>query len=84
MMKFIADPPHVSQAPLLDHLLERLECKNDAALSRKVKLAPPIVSKLRNGRLQVSAHTLLHLHDQTGISIPELRALVTPDPQPEA
>ena len=42
-----------SQAPLLDFLIEHLAVKNDAALCRRLDVAPPIVSKLRSGRCKL-------------------------------
>jgi len=38
---------------LLDTLIERLRLKNDAALSRALEVAPPVISKIRHGRLPV-------------------------------
>jgi hypothetical protein len=61
---------------LLDALIEHFELKNDAALSRALYLSPPMISKLRTKTLQVSATVLVRMHDVTGLSIRELRALM--------
>lgn len=60
--------------PLLDMLREKLACKNDAALSRKLEVAPPVLSKIRHFRLPVGASLLIRMHELTGLTIRELRA----------
>jgi plasmid maintenance system antidote protein VapI len=67
---------------LLDAVIERLNLKNDAALSRAIEVAPPVISKLRHGKLTVSALLLIRLHDATGLPVNDLRALAgLPIPQ---
>ena len=58
---------------LLDALADRLAAKNDAALSRALEVAPPVLSKIRHGRLPVGATILLRMHEASGIPIRELR-----------
>jgi DNA-binding transcriptional regulator YdaS (Cro superfamily) len=62
--------------PLLDTVTECLNVKNDAALSRALAVAPPIISKVRTGKAVVSAALLIRIHEITNISIKELRALM--------
>ena len=45
---------------LLDTLIKQLHLKNDAALSRALEVAPPVISKIRHRRLQC-----LHRHAGT-------------------
>jgi hypothetical protein len=61
---------------LLDTLLGKMHLKNDAALSRMLEVAPPVISKIRHHRLQVGASLLMRMHDITGISVRELRDLM--------
>lgn len=61
---------------LLDALIERLNLKNDAALSRALDVAPPVISKIRHARLPVGASMLIRMHEETGLSIRELRDLM--------
>ena len=61
---------------LLDTVIRRLGLKNDAALARHLEVAPPVISKTRNGQLAVGASMLLRLHEVTEISIKDLRALM--------
>ncbi len=61
---------------LLDTLAERLGAKNDAALSRALEVAPPVLSKIRHGRLPVGATILLRMHEASAIPIRELRDLM--------
>lgn len=61
---------------LLDQLLEHLSLKNDAALSRVLEVAPPVISKIRHGKLPVGASLLLRMHEVSGMSIRDLRSLM--------
>ena len=61
---------------LLDALLENMRLKNDAALSRMLEVAPPVISKIRHQRVPVSASLLIRMHEATGISIGDLRFLM--------
>ncbi len=61
---------------LLDTLLEKMNLKNDAALSRALEVAPPVISKIRHRRLPVGASLLIRMHETSGMSIRELRDLM--------
>jgi plasmid maintenance system antidote protein VapI len=61
---------------LLDGIINLLGLKNDAALSRALEVAPPLISKIRHQRLTISASMLLRMHEVTGMSIRELRHLM--------
>lgn len=61
---------------LLDTLVQRLRLRNDASLSRALAVAPPVICKIRAHQLPVGATILLSMHEVSGISIKELRALM--------
>ncbi|MEO8600635.1 MAG: hypothetical protein ABI656_12485 [bacterium] len=61
---------------LLDTLIEQLKLKNDAALSRKLEVAPPVISKIRHRRLPIGASLLIRMHEASGMSIRMLRDLM--------
>jgi hypothetical protein len=61
---------------LLNALIERLNLKNDAALSRALEVAPPVISKIRHRRLPVGASLLIRMHEVSEMSIRELRDLM--------
>jgi len=65
------DPNH-----LLDTLIKRLTLKNDAALSRALEVAPPVISKIRHKRLPVGASLLIRMHEISDLSIKDLRDLM--------
>jgi hypothetical protein len=65
------DPNH-----LLDSLIEKLGLKNDAALSRALEVAPPVISKIRHRRLPVGASLLIRMHEVSDLSIRDLRVLM--------
>jgi hypothetical protein len=61
---------------LLDSLIEKLHLKNDAALSRALEVAPPVISKIRHRRLPVGPSLLIRMHEVSDLSIRELRVLM--------
>ena len=67
----VYDPNH-----LLDTLIKKMSLKNDAALSRALEVAPPVISKIRHNRLPVGASLLIRMHEVSELSIKELRELM--------
>jgi hypothetical protein len=61
---------------LLASLIGRLNVKNDAALSRALEVAPPVISKIRHRRIPVGASLLIRMHEVTDLSIKDLRLLM--------
>jgi plasmid maintenance system antidote protein VapI len=61
---------------LLDNLIKRLSLKNDAALSRALEVAPPLISKIRHRRVPVGASLLIRMHEVSDMSVRELRDLM--------
>lgn len=68
--------PTYDPARLLDFLIARFQLKNDAALSRLLEVAPPVISKIRNGRLPIGASLLIRMGDVTNISTRSLRNIM--------
>jgi len=67
---------------LIDGLIDKLCLKNDAALSRLLAVAPPVISKIRHRRLPVGPSLLLRIQDATGIQVNEARQMAgLPIPQ---
>jgi hypothetical protein len=60
----------------INDLIDLLKLKNDAALSRLLKVAPPVISKIRIKRLVVGASFLVRLHEVTNLPISELRKMM--------
>ena len=61
---------------VLDAVIEKAGLKNDAALSRALEVAPPVISKIRHNTLPIGATILLRMHEISDFSIRELRALM--------
>jgi hypothetical protein len=59
---------------LLDHVRDTLQLKNDAALSRTIGLSKPQISKMRRGVLPIGPGILIRLHEESGISIRDLKS----------
>lgn len=72
----LGEQPGYDPNNLLDHLIKTLGLKNDAALSRALEVAPPVLSKIRHRRLPVGASLLIRMHEISDISIRELRDLM--------
>jgi len=61
---------------VLDAVIEKTGLKNDAALSRALEVAPPVISKIRHSTLPIGATILLRMHEISDYSIRELRSLM--------
>jgi hypothetical protein len=61
---------------LLDTLTERLGLKNDAALAIVLGILHPVMSNIRHRRLAVGPSLLIRMHEASGLSVRELRALM--------
>lgn len=61
---------------LLDCLIANGGLKNDAALSRALDVAAPVISKMRKGRLSLGATLLIYMHETFGMSIRDMKFLV--------
>jgi hypothetical protein len=72
----LASQDSYNPSRLLDTLRERMQLKNDAALSRALEVAPPVISKIRHRALPVGASMLIRMHEVTDLSISELRDLM--------
>jgi plasmid maintenance system antidote protein VapI len=61
---------------LLDTIKERYSVKNDAELSRKLDVPPPTISKIRSGKVSVSADMILRIHETFEMPVKEIRELL--------
>lgn len=59
---------------IVEKMLVITGAKNDAELARILGDTPPVISKVRSGRLPFGAMMLLRLHELTGKSTKELRS----------
>jgi plasmid maintenance system antidote protein VapI len=60
---------------LLDGVIARHQLKNDAELSRILRLAPSSISKIRRRHTPVTAEVILRVHEAFDIPIAELKSL---------
>lgn len=61
---------------LLDEVLQRVNARSDAALSRILEVAPPVISKIRHFRIPVGGAMLIRMHEVTGMSVRDLQRLM--------
>lgn len=61
---------------LLDFVRVDQRLHNDASLARHLQVAPPIISKLRNGRLALRSTIVLSIMECCGLTHEQLRAML--------
>lgn len=60
---------------MFDHVKDLLNVKSDLQLSLILECSPSQISKVRNFKDPLSDLMLIRLHEETGLSIRELRSL---------
>jgi len=69
--------PEVRNAnDLFDMIIRDQGLKNDAALSKALEVSRPVISKIRSGRAPFTDIMLIVVHESTGMSIKELKAVL--------
>jgi hypothetical protein len=76
-LKELTASPSYNPNRVLDAIISKLQLKNDAALSRALEVAPPVISKIRHNTLPIGATILLRMHEISEYSIRELRELMS-------
>lgn len=81
MLKFIPkavmeENPHYDPERLLDTLQGLLNVKNDRQLANRLGAAPAQICKIRKRRVPVAAALLISMHEETNLSLRQLRALM--------
>lgn len=61
---------------LFDFLMRESDLESDAALARALGVPAPTVSKIRNGKRNVSAEVILKIHKLTGLSVETIDRLL--------
>lgn len=73
---FPMPPANYDPNQLLDALLARLNLKNDAALSRALDVARPVLASIRQRSLGIGAWLLVRMAEISDLSIADLRRLM--------
>jgi len=60
----------------INYLIDAMCLKNDAALSRELGVRPPVISKIRNGRLAIGASILIKAHEKLNVPTLKLRKMM--------
>lgn len=61
---------------VLDAAIKALGGRCDADLARALTVAPPLISKVRRQRSYLTDALLIRIHEESGLSIKELKALM--------
>lgn len=64
---------------LFDEVRTLKGIKSDAQLSFLLHVAPPVVSKMRNGDLALGDSMVLKLHEKGGLTVPHVRKMLIPE-----
>lgn len=75
-LKELTSSPTYNPNRVLDAIMEKLQLKNDAALSRALEVAPPVISKIRHNTLPIGATILIRMHEISEFSIRELQEMM--------
>lgn len=70
------DNPHYDPASLLNTVMRLLCAKNDRQLATRLGVQPPQICKIRKRRVPVTPALLICMHEETGLSLRELRTLM--------
>lgn len=70
--KSLLKNPQYNPNALLDIVIKKLSLKNDAALSRLLRVAPPVISKTRSRALVVGPNLAIRIMDATDITTQDL------------
>lgn len=60
---------------LLDYLRREYSLPSDAALAEAMEVSPPVISKMRNGYIGLTASMMLRIHDAFDIPIAEIKRI---------
>ena len=58
----------------LDLVISHLYLKNDAALARELDVRPPVISKMRHGKLPFGAILVIRTHELTNWPVKDILA----------
>lgn len=61
---------------LFNKMAKVFRLKNDAAVAKFLDLAPPVVSKIRNGKLEVGATVVIRAMRATGWNLDDVEELL--------
>lgn len=62
---------------LLDEVMYKMHLGTDAALAKLLEVAPPVISKIRHGKLSIGATIALSIHESTGMSFDLIKGILS-------
>lgn len=71
---FLQSPGYKPES-LLDGLSNFLHLRNDAQLARALGVGAPVICKIRKRTHAITHRLLIHMHDLTGLSLDDIRAM---------
>ncbi len=75
-MKQLSQDQVTRNNQFIDTLIKVMSLRNDAALSRVLEVAPPVISKIRHGQLDVGPTLLIGAHEESGLSIKQMKSIL--------
>jgi len=69
-------PKHMTPHKLFDFLIKECGLRSDSSLANALDIAPPSVSRMRNGKSKVTAEVILRIHKTTGLSVESIESML--------
>ena len=71
----------IVKCQLLDFLAEKIKEQeggkaNDSAVAKYFKMSPPVLSKIRHGKIKVNSDFILAIHEKMGIPVEDIRDML--------
>jgi hypothetical protein len=66
----------IGAGKLFNLIITKFNLRNDAHLSEFLGCAPPVVSKIRNGKVPIGNPLLVRIHEEMAIPVRELRTII--------
>jgi len=60
---------------MLDVIMQKKGLKTDAALAKALKVAAPVISKVRHNTISIGPSLLVRLHELSGMTTMEIKIL---------
>ena len=61
---------------LFDTIIAEYNLKNDSEMCKRLEVTPPVVSKMRVGKLPVGPVMILNIHETFGMPIKRIKELI--------
>jgi plasmid maintenance system antidote protein VapI len=61
--------------PLLDYLMVKFNFRRDVELAKTLRVNPPVLSKIRHGKMSITPFFILRVHETFDIPVKEIKKI---------